>query len=62
MRMRMHWVMALSVFGLLFAASVVSRPVPGVLPSSGEIHLPSIMIDQLTANAKGLPVQSFDAY
>src|SRR5690348_3838538 len=32
------WAMAISVFGLLFAASVVSQPAAGVPASSGEIH------------------------
>ena len=55
MRMRMFWVMSLSVFALLLGAGVVSRPPANALQSS-------IMIDNLTANAKNLPVQSFDAF
>jgi hypothetical protein len=56
----MFWVM--SVFGLLFGASLVSRPPANTLVPVGEIHQPSIMVEQLTANAKNLPVQSFDGF
>jgi hypothetical protein len=62
MRMRMFWVMSLSVFGLLFIAGLVSRPTANAVVPVGEIRQSSVMIDQLTANAKNLPVQSFDAF
>jgi len=62
MRMRMFWLMALSVFGLLFSASLVSRPGAIALVSTGEFHQSSIMVEQLSADAKNLPVQSFDAF
>jgi hypothetical protein len=62
MRMRTFWVLSLSVFGLLFCASLVSRPPANALVPTGEFHQPSIMIEQLNANAKNLPVQSFDAF
>ena len=52
--MRMLSLVTLSVFGLILGASLLSRPLANALPS--------IMIDQLTANAKDLPVQSFDAF
>ena len=60
--MRTFWFMSLAVFGLLFGASLVSRPPAQALEPMGEIRQSSIMIDQLTANAKDLPVQSFDAF
>jgi hypothetical protein len=62
MRMRTFWVMSLSVFGLLFGASLVSRPPAAALMPTGEFQQSSIMIEQLTANEKNLPVQSFDAF
>jgi hypothetical protein len=60
--MRTHFVMALSVFALLFGASLASRPAANTLVTSGEFHQPSIVVEQLSANAKDLPVQSFDAF
>jgi hypothetical protein len=54
--------MTLSVFGLILGASLLSRPAASALVPPGQRHQPSIMIDQLTANAKDLPVQSFDAF
>ena len=54
--MRMLSIMAVSVFTLVLAASVVSRPTANVLV--GE----AIAVDQLTAKTKNLPVQSFDAF
>jgi hypothetical protein len=60
--MRTYWVMSLVVFGLLFGASLVSRPPANALMPTGEIRQSSIVIEQLTANAKNLPVQSFDAF
>jgi hypothetical protein len=58
----MFWVISLSVFGLLFGASLVSRFPASALVATGEFHQPSIMIERLSANAKNLPVQSFDAF
>jgi hypothetical protein len=58
----MFWIMSLAVFGLLFCASVMSRPPANALVVTGEFHQPSILIEQLSANAKNLPVQSFDAF
>jgi hypothetical protein len=52
----------LSVFGLVLGASLLNRPAASALEPTGEAHQPSIMIGQLTANAKDLPVQSFDAF
>ena len=60
--MRMLSLMTLSVFGLILGASLLSRPPANALVPTGELHQPSIMIGQLTANAKDLPVQSFDAF
>jgi hypothetical protein len=60
--MRMLSFMTLSVLGLILGASLLSRPAANALEPTGEFHQPSIMIDQLTANAKDLPVQSFDAF
>jgi hypothetical protein len=54
--------MTLSVFGLILGASLLNRPAASALVPTGELHQPSIMIGQLTANAKDLPVQSFDAF
>jgi hypothetical protein len=54
--------MTLSVLGLILGASLLSRPAANALEPTGDFHQPSIMIDQLTANAKDLPVQSFDAF
>ena len=53
--MRMLPVMLLSVFALIVSASLLTRP-----EANGQ--QPSIMIDQLTANAKDLPAQSFPAF
>ena len=53
------WVMSLSLFGLLFVASQVSQPSANAL-APGEFRQSSI--DELTANAKDLPVRSFDAF
>lgn len=55
------WVMSFSFFGLLFAASLVSWP-PASALAPGELRQSSIMIDELTANAKNLPVQSFELF
>jgi hypothetical protein len=52
----------LPVFGLILGASVLSRPAANALLPTGALHQRSIMIDQLTATAKNLPVQSFDAF
>jgi hypothetical protein len=60
--MRTFWVMSIAVFGLLLGASLAGRPPANALAPAGEIRQSSIMIDQLTANAKNLPVQSFDAF
>jgi hypothetical protein len=54
--------MTLSVFGLILGASLLSWHAASALVPTGEFHQPSIMIDQLTANAKDLPGQSFDAF
>jgi hypothetical protein len=60
--MRMLSISALTVFGLVFGATLVNRPAAIQLARAGELHQPSIMIDQLTANAKNLPVQAFDTF
>jgi hypothetical protein len=52
----MYGVMALSICVLLIGANLTSRP-----PANAAAQ-PAMMIDQLTANAKDLPVQSFDAF
>jgi hypothetical protein len=54
--------MTLTVFGLILGASLLNRPAVSALVPAGELHQASIMIDQLTASAKDLPVQSFDAF
>ena len=58
--MRKYWIIALQVFGLVFAASLASRFPVNTL-ASDEFHQPSIVIDQLMT-AKDLPIQSFDAF
>jgi hypothetical protein len=60
--MRMLSLATLPVFGLILGASLLSRPAANALVPTGELHQSSMMIDQLTANAKDLPVQSFDAF
>ena len=60
--MRTFWVMSLAVFGLLLGATLMSRPPANALAPMGEIRQSSIVIEQLTANATDLPVQSFDAF
>jgi hypothetical protein len=60
--MRMLPLMTLSVFGLILGASLLNRPAANALVPTGELHQRSIMIGQLTADAKDLPVQSFDAF
>jgi hypothetical protein len=62
MAMRMPWVVSLSAFALIFGASLVSRPPANALVPTSEFHQSSIMIEQLSAAAKDLPAQSFDAF
>ena len=62
MRMRTFWAMSLGVIGLLLGAGFVSRPPANALVTTGEIHRSPIVIEELTANATNLPVQSFDAF
>ena len=57
--MRMQSIVALSLFGLLFAAGMMSRPANAPVLRGDQ---PVMMIGQLTASAKDLPVQSFDAF
>ncbi len=60
--MRRLWIVSLSTVALMIsAAGLVGQPAANVA-STAEFRQPSIMIDQLTANAKNLPVQSFDAF
>ena len=59
--MRMLSVVSCFTLALIFGASLVSQPVAKG-DAAGDLHQPSMMIGQLTANAKDLPVQSFDAY
>jgi len=57
--MRILSIMTVSVFTLVLAASVVSRP------TANSVNVPaaeSIAVDQLSAKTKNLPVQSFDAF
>ena len=61
MRTRMYWVMSLAVFALLCGASLMSR-FPANAGPTGEIQQSSMMVDQLNAKARNLPVQSFDAF
>jgi hypothetical protein len=60
--MRTLSIMTLSVLGLILGASLLNRPAANALEPTGEFHQASINIGQLTANAKDLPVQSFDAF
>jgi hypothetical protein len=55
----MQSIVALSLFGLLFAAGMMSRPANAPVLRGDQ---PVMMIGQLTASAKDLPVQSFDAF
>jgi hypothetical protein len=59
--MRMLSAILLFTCALVFGASLMNQPVTNGV-SSGDFHQPSIMVEQLTTNAKDLPVQSFDAY
>jgi len=59
--MRMFSAISLVTFGLIFGSTLLSPPVANGI-ATGDVHQPSIMIDQLTANAKNLPVQSFDTF
>ena len=47
-----------------FSVAVVAISAAGLAgrPAADDSRQPSIMIDRLTANAKNLPVQSFDAF
>jgi hypothetical protein len=47
--------MMLSVFALIISASLLTHP-------GANARQPSVMIDQLTADAKDLPLQSFPAF
>jgi hypothetical protein len=60
--MRTISIAVVAVLGLAIGATLVSRPAATALAAGADVHQPSIMIDQLTANAKSLPVQSFDAF
>ena len=52
-----------AVLGLTISVTaVMNQPAATALAADDDVRQPSIMIDQLTANAKGLPVQSFDAF
>ena len=60
--MRMHWIMGLSVFGLILGASLMSRPSASALAPASGSYESSMTRVLLSANAKELPVQSFDAF
>jgi hypothetical protein len=60
--MRMLPIAALTVFAVMFDATHVNRPAAIQLARANEFHQASIVIDQLTANAKNLPVQAFDTF
>ncbi len=60
--MRMLWIVSLSAAALMVsAAGFVGQPAADAVSTAG-YRQPSIMIDQLTAKAKNLPAQSFDAF
>jgi hypothetical protein len=59
--MRTLSIAVVAVLGLAIGATLMSRPAATWLAAGDDVHQPSIMIDQ-TANAKNLPVQSFDAF
>ena len=59
--MRMRSIFSLAALGLIFGAILLSQPVANGV-ATGDVHRASILIEQLTANSKDLPVQSFDAY
>jgi hypothetical protein len=48
----------LTVFALAGGTMLVNQPAA----NADNVHQSSIMIDELTANAKNLPTQSFDAF
>jgi hypothetical protein len=59
--MRTLSIAVVAILGLTISVTtVMNRPAATAL--AADERQPSIMIDQLTANAKGLPVQSFDAF
>jgi hypothetical protein len=62
MQRRTFWVLSLSILGLLFGANLASRLPANALVQTSGFHQPSITIDQLSANAQNLPMQSFDAF
>ena len=51
-----------AVLGLTIGATLMSRPAATALAAGDDVHQPSIMIDQLTANAKNLTGPLFDAF
>jgi formate-dependent phosphoribosylglycinamide formyltransferase (GAR transformylase) len=60
--MRTFSIAVVAVLGLAIGATLLNRPAATALAAGDDVHQPSIMIDQLTANAKNLPVQSFDTF
>lgn len=55
-------VMMLTVLGVAAGAAMAIQLAANAPSQAEGFRQPSIMIDQLTANAKNLPVQQFDAF
>jgi hypothetical protein len=51
-----------TVLGLAAGTTIVNQQAANALAQAEGVRRPSIMIGQLTANTKDLPVRSFDAF
>jgi hypothetical protein len=59
--MRMYSMAVLAVIGVAIGATLMDRPAATALANAEGYQPVSISIDQLTTDAKDLPLQSFDA-
>jgi hypothetical protein len=60
--MRTISITVVATVGLAVGAMFVNEPAADRLSTGDAFHQSSIMIDQLTVNAKNLPAQSFDSF
>ena len=60
--MRRLSITAITVLGLTVSVTLMNHPAANTSAQEGEFHQGSIVIDELPANIKQLPFQSFDAF
>jgi hypothetical protein len=61
MRTTLSIAAVVAMIGLAVGATLANQPAATTLAQAEGFHQPSIMIDQITANAKDLPAQPFVA-